>query len=141
MGRATFERIIELRKNEDAFNDWRLAFGQIIDRSQNEEPLDEHQFQTEFAHAADSYLTPRVKDIEKAMSSSVLEKILVPASLSIGAGALVFSAGVSFPLTAAAAATVAPVGWVIDKANKRFNKSGRRGKILKEFYGYLLDRE
>ena len=141
VGRATFERITELRRNEDAFNDWRIAFGQIIDKAQNEVFFDEHLFQTEFAHAADSYLTPRVKDIEKAMSSSVLEKILVPASLSIGAGALVFSAGVSFPLTAAAAAALAPVGWVIDKANKRFNKSGRRAKILKEFYGYLLDRE
>jgi hypothetical protein len=140
--RVDFERVVELHKNEDAFNEWRREFGRMLDTAQKEQPVDEQQFEIDFKHAADEQLAPRVKDLEKATSSSTLEKIFVPASLSIGAGAVAFyTAGLAvFPPTALAAATLAPAGWAIDKVIRRFNKSGRKAAILREFYGYLLDK-
>ncbi len=139
--KASFERIIALRKNEDAFHEWRREFGKVLDKAQEEGPADEKQFEVEFKDAAQDILSPRVKELEKATASSALEKIFVPASLSIGAGAAaVYVADIVFPPTAIAAASLAPAGWVLDKIIKRFNKSGRKATVLKEFYGYLLDK-
>jgi hypothetical protein len=140
--KASFERVVELRKNEDAFNEWRREFGKVLEKAQKENPEDEQQFEIEFKQAADDQLTPRVKELQKASSSSTLEKIFVPSSLSIGAGAAAFYAAglAAFPPTAIAAAALAPAGWVIDKLIRRFNKSGRKAAILREFYGYLLEK-
>lgn len=141
--KASFERVIALRNSENAFWEWRTEFGRVLDKAQSEQPADEEQFEAEFREAADASLMPRVKELEKAAASSVLEKWLVPSALALGASAIAFSvAGLPVPpTTAGTAALVGPGNWAVDKIMKRFNKGGRKATILREFYGYLLARE
>jgi hypothetical protein len=140
--KVSFERAVVLRDNEDAFHEWRKAFGNVIDKAQSAQPINEKQFESEFLEAVDELLTPRIEELEKATKSSFLEKILVPASMTLGAGAVAFNlAGLdTFPPTAVAGAALAPISWVIDKVRKRFNRAGRKATILQEFYGYLFEK-
>jgi len=140
--KATLNSIISLRKNEDAFHEWRREFGKILDKAQEELPIDQKQFDAEFREAAESFLTPRVEELEKVAASSTLEKILFPAALAIGAGAAAFyTVGLSeFPPTAITMPLLTPIAWVLEKARRRFNKTGRKAALLREVYGYLLEK-
>jgi len=121
----------------------RRAWREKLNISQNEQPRDEAQFDREFRYEADALLASRVKELEKAAASSVLEKWLVPSALTLGASAIAFSvAGLPVPPTTAdTAALVGPGNWAVDKMIKRFNKGGCRATVLREFYGYLLEKK
>jgi hypothetical protein len=134
------ETVIKLRRNEDAFRDFRRSFGEVLDRAQKELPTDERQWQAEFAQAADDILQPRLADLRRVTSSSVVEKFFIPAALSIGAGTAAYYVAdlPAFPVPAITTASFAVFNWVLDKLNKRVSKSGRKAEVLREVYGMLL---
>src|SRR5205085_7875190 len=42
--KASFESVISLRNNEDAFNEWRREFGKVLEQAREEHPYDDEQF-------------------------------------------------------------------------------------------------
>jgi hypothetical protein len=142
IGNADLKTILKIRQNEDAFEAFRIDFGDLIDRVHQEQPVDQREFEKEFRQAADDILRPRVEEVNKAFSVSFIEKTLVPAALSVGAGVVAHSfPGVpAFPVTAAAAAVLAPANWVLLKLNNRWNRRGRKAEILRDAYSMLLEK-
>jgi hypothetical protein len=140
--KISFADILSLRKNEEAFQEWRIAFRQVIDMAQKESPKDQQAFDLEVRSAAETIMIPLTEQLKsKVRSSSALEKMLVPSALSVGAGLIAFSAlGGSFPAAALVGAGLSPAGWVAEKLIKRFNKSGRKATKVREFYSYLLEK-
>lgn len=141
--KATVSEILNLRNNEAAFAEWRISFGQLMDSTRAEEPKDQAQFLVEFKQKASDILTPKLSAINSALKSSAVEKILMPASVTLGAGFAVYSLTAPetrYPIGSIASASFTSVAWVLDKLNKRFNKSGKKAAILKEFYGFMLSK-
>lgn len=135
--------VLSLRKNEDAFREWRIAYGQVLDMVQKESPKDQKAFDAEIRLAAETIMTPLTEQLKsKAKSSSALEKIFVPSALSIGGGLIAFASfGDSFPTAALVGAGLSPAGWVMEKLIRRFNKGGCKATMVREFYSYLLERK
>jgi hypothetical protein len=90
IGNADLKTILKIRQNEDAFEAFRIDFGDLIDRVHQEQPVDQREFEKEFRQAADDILRPRVEEVNKTFSVSFIEKTLVPAALSVGAGVVVY---------------------------------------------------
>ena len=135
--------VLSLRKNEDAFREWRIGFGQVLDMVQKEFPKDQKEFDAEIRLAAETIMTPLSEQLKsKVKSSPILEKILVPSALSVGAGFVAFTGfDASFPAAAMVGAGLSPVGWVAEKLNRRFNKGGRKATLVREFYSYMIERQ
>jgi hypothetical protein len=142
IGNVDLRTILKIRQNEDAFEAFRKDFGSLIDQVHQEQPSDQKEFEKEFRQAADDILRPRIAEVNKTLSVSLLEKSLVPAALSVGAGwvAHAFLHVPQFPLTAAAAAIVSPVNWVTLKLNNRWNRGGRKAAVLRDAYSMLLEK-
>lgn len=140
--KISFSDVLSLRKNEDAFYEWRIAFRQVIDMAQKESPKDQQAFNAEVRLAAETIMTPLTEQLKtKVKSSSALEKMLIPSALSVSAGLIAFSGfGASFPIAALVGAGLSPAGWVAEKLIKRFNKSGRKAMMVREFYSHLLEK-
>lgn len=143
LSKVELSDILSLRKNEDAFREWRVAFGQVLDLVQKESPKDQKGFDAEIRVAAETIMTPLSEQLKsKVKSSPAMEKIFVPSALTIGAGLVAFTAfDASFPAAALVSAGISPVGWVAEKLNRRFNKGGRKATLVREFYSYLLERQ
>lgn len=141
IGNVDLGTILKIRQNEDAFEAFRTDFGRLIDRVHQEGPANQRDFEKEFRQAADDILRPRIDEVNKTFSVSFIEKSLVPAALSVGAGVVAHSfPGVpAFPVTATAAAVLAPANWVLLKLNARWNKRGRKAEILRDAYSMLLE--
>jgi hypothetical protein len=142
IGNTDLRTVLKIRQNEDAFNAFRRDFGSLIDRVNHEQPRDQREFEKEFRQAADDILRPRIVDVNKTLSVSAVEKFLVPAALSVGAGwvAHSFLGAPQFPVTAGAAALLGPVNWVSLKLNSRWNRGGRKAAALSDAYSMLLEK-
>lgn len=141
IGDVDLGTILKIRENEDAFEAFRREFGGLMDRVHQEQPAEQQEFEREFRQAADDILRPRIDEVNKALQVPVIEKSLIPAALSVGAGAMAHSfLGVSaFPATATAAAFLAPANWVLLKLYGRWNRRGRKAAILRDAYSMLLE--
>ncbi len=141
VGDVDLRTILEIRRNEDAFEAFRRTFGGLMESVHQEQPTDQREFEKEFCQAADDLLRPRIDDVNKTLSVSVIEKALVPAALSVGAGVVAHSfLGVpAFPVTATAAALLTPANWVLLKLRSRWNRQGRKAAILRDAYSMLLE--
>jgi hypothetical protein len=53
-----------------------------LDQAQQEQPGDDRQFAVTFRLEASDTLTPRLEELNKAVSAPVMDKTLVPATLS-----------------------------------------------------------
>lgn len=142
IGNTDLRSILRIRQNEDAFDAFRRDFGNLLDRVHQEQPSSQQDFDREFRQAADDSLCPRVAKVNKALSVSVLEKSLIPAALSVGAGwaARAFLGVPQLPATAGAAAILSPANWVMLKLNSRWNKAGRKTAVLRDAYSMLLEK-
>lgn len=142
IGNADLGNILEIRQNEDAFEAFRRDFGTLIDRAHQEHPSDQEEFDREFRQAADDILRPRIDEVNKTLSVSAVEKLLVPAALSVGAGwaAHAFLGVPQFPATAEAAAILSPLNWVMLKLNSRWTRGGRKAVVLRDAYSMLLEK-
>jgi hypothetical protein len=139
---APVNEIISLRRNHDAFAEWRNALCGLLEQVRKEAPTpDPAQFETEFKRAAEAQLTPKLQAIRSSIGQSqVLSKMLVPGLLTLGGGVITYII-TQQPFTAGAVTSaLAPVSWIADKMIKRYNREGRKEGILRDFYGYLSDR-
>jgi hypothetical protein len=141
IGNADLRTILAIRRDEDAFEAFRRDFGSLMDRVHQEQPADQQEFEREFRQAADDILRPRIDEVNKTLSVSVIEKSLVPAALSVGAGAVAhsFLGASTFPVTAAAATLLTPANWVLLKLHSRWTRRGRKAEILRDAYSMLLE--
>ena len=140
---APVNEIINLRRNHDAFAEWRNVLSGLLEQVRKETPApDPAQFEAEFKRAAEAQLTPKLQAIRSSVGQSqVLSKMLVPGSLTLGGGVITYVI-TQQPFTAAAVSSaLAPVSWILDRMIKRFNREGRQAGILRDFYGYLINRE
>jgi hypothetical protein len=137
---ATFEDVLRLRRDNEAFGEWRIAFGQVLDLVQREQPGSQAKFEVEVRQAAESILQPRAEDLRvKVKGSSALERIFLPSSLSVGAAGIALWISGSVPVATLVGGALTPAAWLLERAVKRWNRSGRKATLVREFYGYLLD--
>lgn len=140
VSQASLRDIISLRRSEEAFRDFSKSFSEVLDRVHRESPVDETQFKVEFREAVETLLTPRIEDINtKIKASPVLTTIFISAALILGGGVITYMLTHTWPLGTGVSASLIPVSWIVDKIHKRFNKVGRKGALLRQFYGYLIE--
>jgi hypothetical protein len=140
---APVNEIISLRRNHDAFAEWRNVLCGLLEQVRKEAPApDPAQFEAEFKRAAEAQLTPKLQAIRSSIGQSqVLSKMLVPGLLTLGGGVITYRITQQPFTTAAVTGALIPVSWIADKMIKRFNREGRQAGILRDFYGYLIDQE
>ena len=140
---APVNEIINLRRNHDAFAEWRNVLSGLLEQVRKEAPApDPAQFEAEFKRTAEAQLTPKLQAIRSSIGQSqFLSKVLVPDSLTLGGGAITYMITQQPFTSAAVTSALAPVSWIAEKMIKRFNRDGRQAAILRDFYGYLINRE
>ena len=131
------DTILKLRHDEKVFDDFRRQFGNVLDQVAKEQPTDQESFEVNFKQACDDILNPQVAELKKKTQSSALEKFVILAGLTLGAGGIAYFFGKEYPITATAGAALGPLSWVLDKLRKRWNSSGRKDQRLIEAYGLL----
>jgi len=147
VSQAPLDDVVWLRRNEEAFEEWRRDLREVLRLVWESDPGTPQQFEVEFARAVEDRLTPRIAALKaKTGGSSALTKLLLPAALTIGGGvvtAALFPA--ASPLAAVAGSTVVgastgAIGWLGEQLIARFGKSGRRAARLRQFYGHFSER-
>jgi hypothetical protein len=136
------ELVAKVRSNEPAFAEWRKSFQDVIELAAREADGDDERFAVEMRRASEDILMPKAKDIDKAVKGSpVLTRILTPATLSLGGGAIAAHFTHHFAESAAISAALMPVSWIVEKLYNRYSRSGRSKVVVRELYTHLLSRE
>jgi hypothetical protein len=139
ISKISLREIIALRQKEDAFYQFRRSFAEVLDIVHKESPPDQAQFEIEFREAAETVLRPRIEDIEKRLrGSSALAGILKPTGLLIGGGIITFLITGTLPISVPVGTGLVTVSWVAERIYRRFSKSGRSARLVRQFYGYLI---
>ena len=140
---APVNEIITLRRNHDAFAEWRNVLSTLLEQVRKETPApDPAQFEAEFKRTAEAQLTPKLQAIRSSIGQSqILSKMLVPGLVTLGGGVITFIINQQQFTTAAVSSALTSVSWLSDKLIKRYNRDGRQAGILRDFYGYLINRE
>jgi hypothetical protein len=139
IGDVPMDQVLSIRDDESVFAEFRRVLGNILEQVDTAEPENPEQFSQELDQAFRDQLVPELNRVNSVSKTSVLEKILIPGGASLGAGALVLAAGVSFPLTAAAAVVMSPVAFAAEALRRRYNKGGRQARSLASAYLTLTD--
>lgn len=142
---VSMSTIVSLRKNGDAFDEWRSDFHKVmatVDASSVARP---EQAAVELQRGFEDILRPRVEQLkEKIKGSPVMDKIFTPAVLALAGSVVTFSitGDPHVSLTGAlVSASLSPAAWMIEKLGRRYRKSGRKDALLAEFYGQLLNKD
>lgn len=134
--------VAEVRSNEPAFAEWRKSFQDVIELAVKEADDDDERFAVEMRRASEDILMPKAKDIDRAVKGSpLLTRVLTPAALSLGGGAIAAHFTHHFAESAAIGAALTPVSWIVEKLYNRYSRSGRSKVVIRELYTHLLSKE
>jgi hypothetical protein len=138
----TFREVLRLRRNEEAFADWRSALGSVVTSAMSGAEGTE-EFRREFDRASLDLLKPRIEVLNGLNSrSSALDHVLLPSAASFGAyffATKVVGTNPDAIVTALATAGMTPVTWLVQWLHRRYNQIGRKSALLGAFYGSLVD--
>ncbi len=135
----TIDDIISLRKNENAFNEWRSEYSSIINETLGRSQISSNaEFQKEFKYNTDERLKPIVSKLnEKTNSNKVITDLLIPGGLAIGGSMLTYEVTNSLIATLLPTATV-PVSWALKRIAGKLGKENRKDITLRDFCGHFI---
>lgn len=148
VSQAPLDEIVRLRRNEEAFDEWRCDLRDVLRLVWESEPGTPQEFEVEFARAVEDRLKPRVEALKaKTKASSSLTTLLLPAALTVGGwvyAATLFPSApplvvAGVPVSAVVGTSTITLNWLGQHLFTRFKKSGRRAAQLRQFYGHFIE--
>jgi hypothetical protein len=137
---TSLREVLELRKNEVIFAEFRAVFGKLL--AQANDSSDQESFQLRLREAMDSELRPLVRNLNQMLKrSSVISDLLIPGAASLGGTWLAVELLNNDPRSSLIAAGMIPIAWAAKCLLSSAGKERRNAKQLLAFYGRMIEKE